>query len=158
MFQNITLDSNIFISSIKGNEEHSDKCREIIEKVGTDLILVEPTILITEIGNAVGRNIGIEFSKKELEVIIEMVTIFQNCDSLFCYRAGLTGAKYNIYSADSIFLQTALDYSSKLITFAFFGGTELGQSPHSLDEDDFLKRVKAGRPKIDVVHPREFIN
>jgi len=141
MIKHLTLDSNIFISSIKRNEEYSDKCREIIDKVGKDFILVEPAILITEVGNAVGRNINIETAKMEVEAIIEMVTIFQNCDTSFCNRAGLTGAKYNIYSADSIFLQTALDYDSILIT---------------LDEDDFLKRVKAVRAKVDVVHPREF--
>ena len=141
MVKTLTLDSNIFISRIKGNEEYSDKCGEIIERVGIDFILVEPTILITEVGNAVGRNINVETARKEVEAIIEMVTIFQNCDTSFCLRAGLTGAKYNIYSADSIFLQTALDFDSKLVT---------------LDEDDFLKKVKSKRPGIDAVHPREF--
>mgnify|MGYP001048089642 CR=1 FL=1 len=53
----ITLDSNIFISKIKGDETYSDECGGLIARVGADFFLVEPAIVLTEVGNAVGRNI-----------------------------------------------------------------------------------------------------
>lgn len=54
----LTLDSNIFISETKGNEEYSDVCSDIISRVGSDFLLAEPTVLLTEIGNAIGRNVA----------------------------------------------------------------------------------------------------
>jgi len=61
-------------------------------------------------------------------------------DKEFCKRAGITGAEYNIYSADSLYLQTALDNSSVLV---------------SLDEGIVLRVKDKGLP-IEIYHPKEF--
>jgi hypothetical protein len=37
MLKLLTLDSNIFISETKGNEEYSDKCSDIISPVGRNI-------------------------------------------------------------------------------------------------------------------------
>ena len=58
-------------------------------------------------------------------------------DKEFSKRAGITGAEYNIYSADSLYLQTALDNSSVLV---------------SLDEGIVLG-VKDKRLPIEIYHP-----
>ena len=60
MVKPVTLDSNIFISETKGDEEYSEKCRDIISRVGSEFLLVEPTVMLAEIGNAVGRNVSVE--------------------------------------------------------------------------------------------------
>lgn len=56
----LTLDSNVFISKIKGDERYSDKCGALIARVGVDFFLVEPAVVLTEVGNAVGRNMCVE--------------------------------------------------------------------------------------------------
>ncbi len=58
MFTLLTLDSNVFISETKGDEEYSDRCSEIIEQVGQKFLLAEPTILLAEIGNAIASTNG----------------------------------------------------------------------------------------------------
>ncbi len=71
MFKLLTLDSNVFISETKGNEEYSDRCSEIIEQVGQKFLLVEPTILLAEIGNAIARNISTEVAEERIEEVYE---------------------------------------------------------------------------------------
>jgi predicted nucleic acid-binding protein len=61
-------------------------------------------------------------------------------DKKFCKRARIIGAKYDIYSADSLYLQTALDNSSVLV---------------SLD-DGIVLRVEDKELPIEVYHPKEF--
>ena len=139
MFTLLTLDSNVFISETKGNEEYSDRCSEIIEQVGQKFLLAEPTILLAEVGNAIARNISIEVAEERIEEVESMVSFFALCDKEFCKRAGITGAEYNIYSADSLYLQTALDNSSVLV---------------SLDDGIVLGVEDKGLP-IEVYHPKE---
>ena len=140
MFKLLTLDSNVFISETKGDEEYSDRCGEIIEQVGQKFLLAEPTILLAEIGNAIARNISIEVAEERIEEVESMVSFFALCDTEICKRAGITGAKYNIYSADSLYLQAALDNSSVLV---------------SLDEGIVLEVKDKGLP-IETYHPKEF--
>lgn len=136
----LTLGSNIFISETKGDEEYSDRCGEIIGKVGQKFLLAEPTTLLAEIGNAIARNVSIEVAEDRIEEVECMVSFFALCDKEFCKKAGITGAKYNIYSADSLYLQTALDNSSVLV---------------SLDDGIVLTVKDKGLP-IEIYHPKEF--
>lgn len=66
-FRPITLDSNIFISKIKGDETYSNECGALITRVGADFFLVEPAMVLTEVGNAVGRNINLKGVCRRLE-------------------------------------------------------------------------------------------
>jgi predicted nucleic acid-binding protein len=137
----VTLDSNVFIAKIKGDELYSDKCVKIIERIGTDFVFVEPAIIFTEVGNIVKRSIDEPTARVELDAMVHVISIVQICYSNFCYRAGLTGAGYNIYSADSLYLQTALDYRAILV---------------SLDEEGFINRIKTQSPPIKIYHVKDF--
>jgi len=137
----LTLDSNVFISETKGNEKYSQVCSNIISRVGSDFLLVEPTVLLAEIGNAIGRNVGMKFGAIRVIEVEDMVSWFTECDKDFCKKGGLTGAQYGVYSTDSLYLQTALDSYSTLV---------------SLDEDDFVLRLKDKNLPIGIYHPRDF--
>jgi hypothetical protein len=47
MLKLLTLDSNIFISETKANEEYSQKCSTIISRVGTDFLLIGDFLLFS---------------------------------------------------------------------------------------------------------------
>ena len=102
--------------------------------------LIEPTILITEAYNVIGRHLSKETADKAVKELINIVDIFADCDTAFCQKAGLSGVELNTYSADSLYLQTAIEFKSKLV---------------SLDEGDFIKRVRAKDSKFDIAHVRE---
>lgn len=140
-FRPITLDSNIFISKIKGDETYSNECGALIARVGADFFLVEPATVLTEVGNAVGRNISLKAAEDEVDTLLRMVSILMPCDKEFCVKAGLTGAEYDVYSADSLYLQTAINFGSTLV---------------SLDEEEFINKVKVKKPPIEVYHIKDF--
>ena len=140
-FRPITLDSNIFISKIKGDEAYSNECGRLIARVGTDFFLVEPATVLTEVGNAVGRNVNLKAAKEEVDMLSRMVSVLMPCDKAFCVKAGLTGAEYDVYSADSFYLQAAINFGSVLV---------------SLDEEEFVDKIKAKKPPIEVYHVKDF--
>ena len=88
----------------------------IFSSIGSDFFLVEPSIILAEIGNAVGRNVNI--------------------------KSGIIGAQYGIYSTDSLYFQTALDSFSILV---------------SLDDEDFIKKLKDKNLPIEIYHPKDFL-
>jgi len=89
MVKLLTLESNIFISETKGDGGYSDKCNDIISRVGSDFLLVEPTVMLAEIGNAVGRNISIKKAASRLSEVEYIVSWFTTCDREFCKKAGI---------------------------------------------------------------------
>jgi len=136
----LTLDSNVFISQIKGDETYSRECGVLISRVGSDFFLVEPAIVLAEVGNAVGRNVDLKTAEDEVDGLLRMVSLIIPCDRELCAKADLTGAEYEVYSADSLYLQTAMDLGSLLI---------------SLDEE-FLNKIKVKEPPIEVYHIKDF--
>ena len=56
--------------------------------------------------------------------------------------AGKIAVEYGIYSADALYLTTAIQYNTTLI---------------SLDEKDFIERILKTAPKSAAYHVREFI-
>ena len=136
----LTLDSSVFISQIKGDEGYSRKCGSLISRVGSDFFLVEPAIVLAEVGNAVGRNVDLKTAEDEVDGLLRMVSLIMPCDRELCAKAGLTGAEYDVYSADSLYLQAAMDLGSLLV---------------SLDEE-FLRKLKVKEPPIEVYHIKDF--
>lgn len=136
----LTLDSNVFISQIKGDEAYSRECGVLISRVGSDFFLVEPAIVLAEVGNAVGRNVDLKTAVDEVDWLLKLMSTIIPCDGNLCVKAGLTGAEYDVYSADSLYLQTSLDFGSLLV---------------SLDEE-FLDKVKFKGPPIEVYHVKDF--
>jgi len=136
----LTLDSNVFISQIKGDETYSRECGVLISRVGSDFFLVEPAIVLAEVGNAVGRNVDLRTAEDEVDGLLRLVSLITPCDRDLCAKAGLTGAEYDVYSVDSLYLQTAMDLGSLLV---------------SLDEE-FLSKVKVKGPPVEVYHIKDF--
>lgn len=60
-----------------------------------------------------------------------------------CERVGKTALKYRVYSADAFYLQTSIDFKTVLI---------------SLDEEDFIDRIKAKDADYDVFHARDALS
>lgn len=137
----LTLDSNVFVSKIKGDEAYSDECGALISRVGVDFFLVEPALVLTEVGNAVGRNINLKAAEEEVNTLLRMVSVLIPCDKVFCVKAGLTGAEYDVYSADSLYLQAAISFRSALV---------------SIDEEEFINKIKAKEPPIEIYHVKDF--
>jgi predicted nucleic acid-binding protein len=125
----VTLDSNVFISAIKGNEEYSRSSRKIVEMIGRNFLLVEPSIVFAEVGNAVARNMNVAVAEEAMESLKQTITSVRVCDERFCREAGIYGALLGIYSADSLYWHTARESGALLV---------------SLDREHFIQRVKKG--------------
>ena len=137
----ICIDANVFISSTKGDEAYSSDCRRVIQEVADgEFYLIEPTICLTEVIRNITKYLGTEAGKTQENNLRRMVSIWEICDEHFCTSAGYTGALYETYAMDSIYLETALKHHAVLV---------------SLDEKDFLLKIK-GRVWIEIYHPRDF--
>ncbi len=140
----VTLDSNVLISAVKGNEKYSEDCREIIANVGTSFVLYQPTVCITELYNGIGRTKGEPTAKKAMKDFYKMVYHLEDYGSRAqCERVGKTALKYRVYSADAFYLQTSLDFKTMLV---------------SLDEEDFIDRIKAKNSGYNVFHARNAVS
>jgi predicted nucleic acid-binding protein len=140
----VTLDSNVLISAVKKNEEYSKECSEILGYVGTSFLLYQPTICITELYNAIGKTKGEPAAKKALKDFYKMVYHLEDYGSRAqCERVGKTGLKYRVYSADAFYLQTSLDFKTMLV---------------SLDEEDFIDRIKSKKAAFKVYHVRDALS
>ncbi len=140
----VTLDSNVLISAVKKNEEYSRDCSEILSQVGTSFILYQPTLCITELYNGIGKTKGEPVAKKALKDFFKMVYHLEDYGSRAkCEKVGKTALKYRIYSADAFYLQTSLDFKTTLV---------------SLDEEDFIDRIKAKDASYTVYHAREALS
>ncbi len=137
----VTLDSNVLISAIKENEPYSKDCREILSLVGTSFVLYQPTLSITELYNSIGKAKGEPAAKKALKDFYKMVYHLEDYGSRAqCERVGKTAFKYRVYSADAFYLQTSFDFKTMLI---------------SLDEEDFIDRIKEKDAGYKVYHARD---
>jgi len=96
--------------------------------------------VLAEVGNAVGRNVDLRTAEDEVDGLLRLVSLITPCDRDLCAKAGLTGAEYDVYSVDSLYLQTAMDLGSLLV---------------SLDEE-FLSKVKVKGPPVEVYHIKDF--
>ena len=67
----LTLDSSVFFSQIKGDETYSRRCGSLISRVGLDFFLVEPAIVLAEVGNAVGRNVDLKTAEDEVDGLVD---------------------------------------------------------------------------------------
>ncbi len=95
--------------------------------MGTSFVLYQPTLSITELYNAIGKTKGELAAKKALKDFYKMVL-------------GKSALKYRVYSADAFYLQTSLDFKTLLI---------------SLDEEDFIDRIKAKDAAFNIFHARD---
>jgi predicted nucleic acid-binding protein len=139
----LTLDSNVFIAAIRGNEPYSDKCHEIISMVPDSFILSEPSILYQEVCGTLARRVDLGVASeagRQLDLLVHP-NLLVNCDRILCLSAYSLCAHYNLYASDAIYMKVALDSGSILV---------------SLDKEDFIERVKAEGLEIEAYHISEF--
>jgi len=139
----LTLDSNVFIAALKGDETYSEKCFEILDKVPEAFILLEPSIVYQEVCGTLARRAGLDVAdeaKEQLDLIIHPKLLI-NCDRNFCISAYTLCSHYGVYAIDAIYLKVALDNRAILV---------------SLDKEDFVDKVNSRRPSIEVYHVSEF--
>ena len=139
----LTLDANVFIAALKADEEYSGDCVEILQKLPGRFVLVEPSIVYQEVCGTLARRVGVDVARKAesfLDSVLHPKLVFE-CNRAFCKSAYALCCEYGIYSIDALYLKAALDANAILV---------------SLDERDFVSRVKARNPPIEVYHVSEF--
>ncbi len=139
----MTLDSNVFIAALKGDEFHSKKCSEILKKVPDTFILAEPSIVYQEVCGTLARRVGLDVAdeaKEQLDLIIHP-KLLANCNRAFCLSTYPLCTQYGVYTIDAMFFKVALDNHAVLV---------------SLDKEDFIDRVKLKKPDIEAYHVSEF--
>jgi predicted nucleic acid-binding protein len=131
------------ISALKKDEPQSDRCADLLKKVPGQFLLTEPSIVFEEVCGTIAKRVSLEAAdeaKRQLERIISPNRI-AHCDKPFCLSAYRLCHEYNLYAIDALYLRTALDYNAILV---------------SLDERDFVDRVKSKPSKIETFHPSQF--
>jgi len=139
----LTLDSNVFIAALKGNEPYSQRCREILGKVPEAFILVEPSIVYQEVCGTLARRVGPEVAARA-ETHLDMAIhprLLARCDRAFCASSYPLCAQYGIYAIDAMYLKVAMDNGAVLA---------------SLDKEDFIDSVRKKRPDLEAYHVSEF--
>lgn len=142
--QTLTLDANIFIAALRKDEKYSEKCAEVLRMIPEGFILAEPSILYQEVCGTLARRVGLEAAKraeKLLDIILHQELIIE-CDRKLCKEAYTLCHEYNIYPIDALYLKTAIDTKSTLI---------------SLDKENFIDKLKHRKPPIQAYHVSEFI-
>jgi predicted nucleic acid-binding protein len=140
----LTLDANVFVAAVRANEPFTDECQQILRRVADEFTLIEPSIVYVEVFGTLARRVGSELAEKarlELGSVLDShVTV--TCDREFCLRAYPLCHLYGVYAVDSLYLEAAVEAGSILI---------------SLDNEDFIDRIKRSKPSIKAMHISEFI-
>ena len=139
----LTLDANVFVAALKGDEEYSDECAEILHKLPGRFVLVEPSVIYQEVCGTLARRVGPALARRAEKLLNAILhpRLVLACDASFCKAAYILCYNYNIYSVDALYLKAALDAGAILV---------------SLDKRDFIDRVKRRNPPIEVYHVAEF--
>lgn len=139
----LTLDSNVFIAALKTDEPYAAKCAALIEKATKSFALSEPSLIYQEVCGTLARKSGratADKARRHLDLAISPLLLV-NCDKAFCVSAYPLCSEYGIYAIDALYLNTAIRRKAILV---------------SLDEEDFVKRVKSNGQGIEVYHVSEF--
>ena len=139
----LTLDSNVFVAAMKGDEPQREKCTEIIEKVADLFLLAEPSVVYQEVCGTLARRVGVvtaDAAKQQLDLIIHP-RLLATCDKTFCVSAYHLCSEYDVYAMDALYLKTAMDNGAVLV---------------SLDKEDFIDKLRSRKPPIEVYHVSEF--
>ncbi len=139
----VTLDSNVFVCALKADEHYSAKCREIMRKVPRSFVLSEPAIVYQEVCGTIARKAGVAAAKLVTDRLDQMIHpgLLFSCDRRYCISAYPLCAEFGIYAVDALYFRTAIDANGILV---------------SLDEEDFLSKVRANPYHVEVWHPSDF--
>ena len=138
----LTLDANVFIAALKADERYSEECADILRKLPGKFVLAEPSIVYQEVCGTLARRVSMYVARraeKFLDLVLHPKLIFE-CNRSFCKAAYSLCHEYNVYPVDALYLKVALDLGAVLV---------------SLDERDFIGRVKRKNPSIEAYHAFE---
>lgn len=139
----LTLDANVLIGAVKGDERYHEKCQEILELVPDEFVLSEPSILYQEVCGTIARRMGgieaEEFADK-IDKFVPSELLFV-CDRTFCLDSYSLCSEYGIYSIDALYLAVAIGSGSILV---------------SLDDEDFVGKLKKNRHNVEAYHVSDF--
>ncbi|MEM2226193.1 MAG: type II toxin-antitoxin system VapC family toxin [Candidatus Bathyarchaeia archaeon] len=137
-----TLDANVLVAALKGDEPYSEKCARILERVPDELILVEPSIVYQEVCGALARRAGPEVAREAGEILDGIIhpRLLINCDRDFCLSAWPLCHRFGIYAIDALYLKAALDREAMFI---------------SLDKEGLIDRIRGKDPAIEAYHVSE---
>jgi len=137
------LDASVFVAALKADEEYSKECADTLRRLAEGFVLAEPSVVYQEVCGTLARRVGLEAAREAerfLDSAIHPSLLFE-CAREFCRRAYPLCREYGVYSVDALYLRVALDVDAALV---------------SLDERDFVARVRRKNPLIEVYHVSEF--
>lgn len=139
----LTLDANIFVAAIKGDEQHRKKCQEIIGRVSDSFLLAEPSILYQEVCGTIARKIGVPEARSFASQLDRMIPedLLFSCDRELCLGAYSLCSEYSIYAIDAIYLSVAIGSRAVLV---------------SLDREDFISKLAQNRHNVETYHVSDF--
>jgi predicted nucleic acid-binding protein len=141
--QLLTLDSNIFVGAMKGDEPLRRNCLELISTVPESFFLSEPSIIYREVCGTIARRVGIaqarEFSQ-QLDRLISLELVF-DCDRSFCLSSCFLCSEYGIYATDALYLSVAINTNVILV---------------SMDGEDFIDKLTKNHHNIEAYHVSAF--
>ncbi|MEM4373789.1 MAG: PIN domain-containing protein [Nitrososphaerota archaeon] len=136
----LTLDSNVFIASLKADEPYSERCAEILGKVPSRFLLSEPSIVYQEVCGTLARRAGADIAEAAREQFDRIIhpRLVVNCDRAFCVSTYPLCSDHGPYAIDALYLKVALDRGAVLV---------------SLDKENFIDKVKHS---VEAYHVSEF--
>lgn len=139
----LTLDSNVFVGAAKADEPYRKNCLDLLKLVPDTFILSEPSIVYQEVCGTIARRVGAteaqEFGEKlDRFVPAELLFAF---DRTFCVSSYFLCSEYGIYSIDALYFSTAIGSGAILV---------------SLDDEDFVGKLKGNRHNIETYHVSDF--
>ena len=141
--QILTLDSNVFVGAIKGDEPLRKNCLELIGRVPDSFYLAEPSIVYQEVCGTIARRVGISQAREfgeQLDRLIAPELVF-DCDRSFCLSSYFLCSEYGIYATDALYLSVAINSKAILV---------------SMDGEDFIDKLAKNHHDIEAYHVSAF--
>ncbi|MFI5421502.1 MAG: type II toxin-antitoxin system VapC family toxin [Nitrososphaerales archaeon] len=139
----LTLDANVFVGAARADEPHRKKCIDIIKLIPASFLLSEPSIVYQEVCGTIARRVGTTEAEDLARKMDKFVPseLLVTCDRNVCFSSYALCSEYGIYSVDALYLSTAIMNGAILV---------------SLDDEDFIKRLRGNRHNVEVYHVKEF--
>jgi predicted nucleic acid-binding protein len=139
----LTLDSNIFVGAAKADEKYRKNCIDVLKLVPDKFVLSEPSIVYQEVCGTIARRVGSSEAKEFGEKLDKLVTpeLLFICDRSFCLASYSLCSEYGIYAIDSLYLSAAVGSGAIIV---------------SLDNEDFIDKIRKNHHNVEAYHVSEF--
>lgn len=114
-----TVDANIFVRDLNPRDPNYATCHALLDRLNTDLApVVCPSIMLTEIAGVVSRVTGDPMRGRvyaDLVAGLPYLTLLP-CDAPLVQRATELAADYRLRGMDALYLATAIQTRTALVT------------------------------------------